>query len=55
MPAMPVCQSPGLPIYSFQFWQGPDPQIPEDWPYEGDWVADIKREGPENYNEASVE
>ena len=35
-----------------RFWQGPNPEKPEDWPYEGDWVEDIKREGPENYNES---
>ncbi len=34
-----------------RFWQGPNPENPEDWPYEGDWLADIKREGAENYNE----
>ncbi len=33
-----------------RFWQGPNPENPDEWPYEGDWVADIKREGPENYN-----
>lgn len=35
-----------------RFWQGPDPENPEDWPYDGDWLEDIKREGPENYNAA---
>ncbi len=34
-----------------RFWQGPDPEHPGDWPYDGDWVEDIKREGPENYTE----
>lgn len=38
-----------------RFWQGPNPENPESWPYEGDWVEDIKREGPENYNEPFVE
>lgn len=33
-----------------RFWQGPNPEDPESWPYEGDWLADIKAEGPENYN-----
>jgi len=30
-----------------RFWQGPSPD--KDWPYEGDWLTDIRREGPENY------
>ena len=34
-----------------RFWQGPDPEHPEDWPYEGDWLADVKREGAENYTD----
>lgn len=38
-----------------RFWQGPNPEQPEAWPYAGDWVEDIKREGPENYSEAFVE
>ncbi len=34
-----------------RFWQGPDPAKPNDWPYEGDWLADVRREGAENYSE----
>ncbi len=34
-----------------RFWQGPDPAKPDAWPYEGDWLADVRREGAENYNE----
>ena len=34
-----------------RFWQGPDPANPDDWPYQGDWLADIKREGAVNYND----
>lgn len=34
-----------------RFWQGPDPAAPQDWPYEGDWLADIRAEGAENYYE----
>ena len=34
-----------------RFWQGPAPDAPEKWPYEGGWLEDIKREGAENYNE----
>ena len=33
-----------------RFWQGPDPAKPEAWPYDGDWLADI-RSGAENYSE----
>lgn len=32
-----------------RFWQGPDPDNPEAWPYEGDWLSDIKAAGAENY------
>lgn len=31
-----------------RFVQGPATPG-EDWPYEGDWLKDIRREGPENY------
>ncbi len=34
-----------------RFWQGPNPAAPDAWPYEGDWLSDIRREGAENYNE----
>jgi hypothetical protein len=34
-----------------RFWQGPSPDEPEVWPYEGDWLSDIRREGPANYTE----
>lgn len=37
-----------------RFWQGPNPENPEAWPYEGDWLEDIKREGAENYSEGFV-
>ena len=33
-----------------RFWQGPDPTQPDAWPYDGDWLADVRREGAENYN-----
>lgn len=32
-----------------RFWQGPSEDHPEAWPYEGDWLSDIRAEGPENY------
>ncbi len=34
-----------------RFWQGPAPDRPEDWPYEGDWLSDIRKSGAENYND----
>ena len=37
-----------------RFWQGPNPENPDDWPYEGGWLEDIKREGAENYNDGFV-
>ena len=32
-----------------RFWQGPSPEDPEAWPYEGDWLKDIREIGAENY------
>jgi len=34
-----------------RFWQGPSDENPEVWPYEGDWLSDVKKEGAENYSE----
>ena len=34
-----------------RFWQGPNPDAPEAWPYEGDWLSDVRRIGAENYSE----
>lgn len=34
-----------------RFWQGPPPDDPERWPYEGDWLSDVRAVGAENYNE----
>ena len=34
-----------------RFWQGPKPDDPESWPYEGGWLEDVKQVGPENYND----
>jgi len=34
-----------------RFWQGPPPDAPERWPYEGDWLADVRKQGAENYYE----
>lgn len=35
-----------------RFWQGPSEDSPEDWPYEGDWLADVRAVGAENYSES---
>lgn len=32
-----------------RFWQGPVPGAEGDWPYDGDWVSDIKASGAANY------
>lgn len=37
-----------------RFWQGPNPENPQAWPYQGGWLEDIKREGAENYNEGFI-
>ena len=34
-----------------RFWQGPNPDAPDAWPYEGDWLSDVRKVGAENYNE----
>ena len=34
-----------------RFWQGPNPDAQQAWPYEGDWLSDIKKSGAENYSE----
>jgi hypothetical protein len=34
-----------------KFWQGPDPKSPEAWPYDGDWLTDVRKIGAENYND----
>ncbi len=34
-----------------RFWQGPSDDDPDAWPYEGDWLSDVRKIGPENYNE----
>jgi len=37
-----------------RFWQGPSPDAPDSWPYEGGWLEDVQKEGAENYNAAFV-
>lgn len=32
-----------------RFWQGPAVGAEDDWPYEGDWLSDVKAMGAENY------
>jgi hypothetical protein len=34
-----------------RFWQGPSDDAPEAWPYEGDWLKDVREVGAENYND----
>jgi hypothetical protein len=34
-----------------RFWQGPNPDSPQAWPYEGDWLSDVRKIGAENYSE----
>ena len=34
-----------------RFWQGPKPDAPGAWPYEGDWLSDVRKIGAENYND----
>ena len=35
-----------------RFWQGPAPDDPDAWPYEGDWLSDVRKSGPANYSES---
>lgn len=32
-----------------RFWQGPSVDAPEAWPYDGDWLTDVRAAGAENY------
>jgi tetratricopeptide (TPR) repeat protein len=32
-----------------RFWQGPSADDPDAWPYDGDWLTDVRRSGAENY------
>ena len=34
-----------------RFLQGPRPDAPDAWPYEGDWLSDVRKVGAENYYE----
>jgi hypothetical protein len=34
-----------------RFWQGPVPDASDAWPYDGDWLTDVRKIGAENYNE----
>ncbi len=34
-----------------RFWQGPSDDNPEAWPYEGDWLTDVRAIGARNYSE----
>jgi len=35
-----------------RFWQGPVEGAEDQWPYEGDWLTDVRAKGAENYYEA---
>lgn len=37
-----------------RFWQGPHPDHPQDWPYAGDWLGDVRQAGAENYTDRWV-
>ncbi len=43
-------EAAGTPLE--RFWQGPSAGDPKAWPYEGDWLGDVKKEGAENYSES---
>ena len=32
-----------------RFWQGPVEGAEDDWPYDGDWLTDVRAMGAENY------
>jgi hypothetical protein len=32
-----------------RFWQGPVPGHEDEWPYEGEWLSDVRAKGAENY------
>lgn len=34
-----------------RFWQGPSDKTSEPWPYTGDWLSDVRKNGAENYND----
>ena len=37
-----------------RFWQGPAAEAEADWPYEGDWLSDVRAMGAANYYPAWV-
>jgi hypothetical protein len=40
---------PGADGAFARFWQGPSDDDPAAWPYEGDWLTDVREFGAENY------
>jgi len=43
-----ICSVAAMPLSSgssSRFWQGPNPENPEGWPYERDWLEFVKRDG----------
>ena len=40
--------SPGVGAFE-RFWQGPVPGREDEWPYESDWLSEVKEKGAANY------
>jgi len=40
--------SPGMGPFE-RFWQGPVPDHEDEWPYESDWLSEVRAKGAENY------
>ncbi len=40
---------PGADGALARFWQGPSDDDPSAWPYDGDWLTDVREFGAENY------
>lgn len=40
---------PGADGALARFWQGPSDDDPDAWPYDGDWLTDVREFGAENY------
>ena len=45
---------PGAEGSLARFWQGPSDDHPEAWPYDGDWLTDVRAMGASNYYPAWV-
>jgi hypothetical protein len=40
--------APGTGAFE-RYWQGPVPGREEEWPYESDWLSEVRAMGAENY------